>query len=283
MLAQVIFEGIVNGSILAMIAMGITLVWGVMGILSFTQGEFLMVGMYIAFYANRFLGIDPIICIPIAAAGLYLLGILIYKTIIAKAIKGPRLSQRLITFALSMVLINGVMILFGGRYNTISPLMFEGSFDLGFVVISRQKLVPLISSIIMISLMYLFLNKTKAGKAIKATSQDKGAAALVGINTDVAYARAFGLSSALAGAAGCVLTYYMPIYPAGGNSFLLFGFIAVLLGGMGSTVGALAGGIIMGITDTLTGVYFDPAFKYLAVCVMFMLIVSFKPKGMFGR
>ena len=283
LLVQTIWEGIVNGSILAMIAMGIALVWGVMGILSFSQGEFMMLGMFITYYLNEYLGLDPILCVPIVGVIMFGLGCLIYRSIIAKALRGPRLSQRLITFAIGMVLTYGALMVFGGQYRTVQNLAFTGSIDLGFMNISKQKLVPLVIALVMVAFMYVFLNLTRAGKAIKAISQDKDAAELVGINSNVTYMVAFGLSSALAGIAGCAITYYYPVYYTAGAAFLLFGFIAVLLGGVGSTAGALVGGIIMGLTDTISGVYLNTAYKYLAVCVIFMLIVTFKPKGLFGK
>ncbi len=283
MLIQTIWEGIIIGSVYAMIAMGIALVWGVMGILSFSQGEFMMMGMFISFYANALLGLDPLVSVPITAVLTFGFGCLIYKTIIAKALKGPRISQRLITFALGMVLTYGALMLFGGQYRTIDQVLFDGTWDLGFLVINKRKLVTLLVALIMVGLMYIFLNKTRMGRAIKATSQDKSAAEIVGVNTEVTYMTAFGISTALAGVAGCAITYYYPVHYQAGAAFLLFGFIAVLLGGVGSTFGALVGGIIMGLTDTLTGVYLNASYKYLAVCVIFMLIVSVRPKGLFGR
>ena len=280
---QTLWEGIVNGSIYAMIAMGIALVWGVMGILSFSQGEFMMLGMFITFYANTYLGLDPVVCVPIVGLLMFGFGCIVYRTIIAKALRGPRLSQRLITFAIGMVLTYGALMLFGGQYRTVQNLAFTGSIDLAGLTISRQKLVPLIIALVMVAFMYIFLNKTMIGKAIQATSQDKQSAELVGIDSETTYMVAFGLSSALAGIAGCAITYYFPVYYTAGAAFLLFGFIAVLLGGVGSTFGALVGGLIMGVTDTFSGVYLNTAYKYLAVCVIFMLIVTFRPKGLFGK
>ncbi len=283
LLIQTLWEGIVNGSILAMIAMGIALVWGVMGILSFSQGEFMMLGMFITYYANTYLRMDPVLCVPVVGIAMFGFGCLVYRTIIARALRGPRLSQRLITFAVGMVITYGTLMLFGGQYRTVQNLAFTGIIDLGFMTISKQKLVPLVISLIMVAFMYVLLNRTKIGKAIQATSQDKAAAELVGIDSETTYMVAFGLSSALAGIAGCAITYYFPVYYTAGAGFLLFGFIAVLLGGVGSTFGALVGGLIMGITDTVTGVYLNTAYKYLAVCLIFMLIVTFKPKGLFGK
>lgn len=283
MILQVLFEGLVMGTIFALLAMGIALVWGVMNVLSFSQGEFMMIAMYLAFYANLKLGLDPIVALPFVMVIMYLFGVVVYKLMISRALKGPVLSQRLITFALGMVLTNGMLMFAGGQYKNISNLLFEGSIDLGFLIISKQKLVPLVVSVIITSLLFLFMNKTKSGKAIRATSQDKEAAALMGIDTERAYKNVFGISAAIAGAAGCALTYYYYISPSVGAPFLIFGFIAVCLGGFGSIGGAFVGGLIMGFIDLLTGTYLSVSYKYFAVCVIFMLIVSFKPKGLFGR
>lgn len=283
MILQVLFEGLVMGTIFALLAMGIALVWGVMNVLSFSQGEFMMIAMYLAFYANLKLGLDPIVALPFVMVIMYLFGVVVYKLMISRALKGPVLSQRLITFALGMVLTNGMLMFAGGQYKNISNLLFEGSIDLGFLIISKQKLVPLVVSVIITSLLFLFMNKTKSGKTIRATSQDKEAAALMGIDTERAYKNVFGISAAIAGAAGCALTYYYYISPSVGAPFLIFGFIAVCLGGFGSIGGAFVGGLIMGFIDLLTGTYLSVSYKYFAVCVIFMLIVSFKPKGLFGR
>ena len=282
MFMQALFEGIINGSTLALVAMGIALVWGVMGILSFTQGEFLMIAMFCSFYLNLYFGLDPIVSLPICMAIMFGIGFIVYKLIIARALRGPVLSQRLITFALSMVLVNLALLLFSGDFKTIPEVAVSGSIDLGFMVLSKQKIVPFVISVCVAGFMFLFLNKTRTGKAIRATSMNKTAAGLVGINPEKTYALAFGLSAAIAGAAGCALTYFYYIYPNVGANFQLFGFIAVVMGGFGSIPGAVFGGLIMGLADSFTGVYMNTAFKYVGICVVFLLLVQFKPKGLFG-
>lgn len=282
MFMQALFEGIINGSTLALVAMGIALVWGVMGILSFTQGEFLMIAMFCSFYLNLYFGLDPIVSLPICMAIMFGIGFIVYKLIIARALRGPVLSQRLITFALSMVLVNLALLLFSGDFKTIPEVAISGSIDLGFMVLSKQKIVPFVISVCVAGFMFLFLNKTRTGKAIRATSMNKTASGLVGINPEKTYALAFGLSAAIAGAAGCALTYFYYIYPNVGANFQLFGFIAVVMGGFGSIPGAFFGGLIMGLADSFTGVYMNTAFKYVGICVVFLLLVQFKPKGLFG-
>jgi branched-chain amino acid transport system permease protein len=283
MLIQVLFEGLAMGAIYALIAMGIALVWGVMNILSFSQGEFMMLAMYLTFYLNQKFGFDPIVSIPFVMIAMFILGMIVYKLLISRALRGPVLSQRLITFALGMVLINIMLMQVGGQYWKVQDLLFSGSIELGFMTLSKQKLVPIAVSVIVTSLLFLFMDKTKIGKSIRATSQDKEAAGLMGVNTENAYMIAFGISAAIAGAAGCALTYYYYISPSVGVPFLIFGFIAVCLGGFGSIGGAFVGGIIMGLVDLFTGTYLSVSYKYLAVMLIFMLIVSFKPKGLFGR
>lgn len=282
MLLQALFEGLVNGSTLSLVAMGISLVWGVMGILSFSQGEFMMLAMYVVFFINLRFGLDPLFCLPFSMAALFAIGVFIYKLIIAKALKGPKLSQRLITFALSMVLVNGALLAFHGDFRTVNSKIFYKSYDFGSVVISMNKLVPLIISICTALFMFWFLNKTTIGKAIRATSMNKTAAGLVGIDTEKTYAFAFGLSAAIAAAAGTALTYFYYVYPNVGKNFQLFGFIAVVMGGFGSIPGAFVGGLIMGLADTLTGVYINPAIKYVGIDIVFLLIVQFMPNGLFG-
>jgi branched-chain amino acid transport system permease protein len=283
MLPQVIFEGFAMGTIYALIAMGIALVWGVMNILSFSQGEFMMISMFLAYYCNVWLDIDPILSLPIVMTAMFFFGVVIYRMLISRALRGPVLSQRLITFALGMVLTNGMLMLAGGQNKNIADKLFEGSIDLGFMMISKQKIVPLLVGFVITALLFLFMNRTKTGKSIRATAQDKMAAGLVGIDAERAYTLAFGISSAIAGAAGCALSYYYFISPTVGAPFLIFGFIAVCLGGFGSIGGAFVGGLIMGMIDLFTGTYLSVSYKYLAVCAIFMLIVSFRPRGLFGR
>ena len=281
---QGVYEGIINGSILALIAMGIALVWGVMNILSFSQGEFLMLGMFVSYYANRYLGLDPIVAMPLSAGALFLLGIVIYKLIISRALRGPILSQRLITFALSMVLVYSAQMFFGAEYKQlVNPVIFSGTIDLGFITIAKQKLVPFILALLVAGLLFLFLNRTRMGKAIQATSMDRYAAGLVGINPDRSYTIAFAMASAVAGAAGCALPYYYYMFPTVGATSQLWGFIAVAMGGFGSVTGAFLSGLVMGLADTLTGLYVNTAIKYIGVCVVFLVTVSFRPKGIFGK
>lgn len=283
MFQQILVEGIMNGAIIALVAIGIALIWGVMGILNFAQGEFMMLGMYIAYFAKLYFDIDPIFMLPVSMIILYFFGVFTYKAFVCRILEGPAVAQRLLTFALSMVYSNVAMIAFGAEYKTLQNLMISGTFQIGNVTLSWTKVVPFLVCIVLVVLLQMFLNHTRMGKAIQATSQDRDAAQLVGVDFNKTYTTAFGISAAITGAAGCVLTYYFYLYPSVGSIFLLFAFISVAMGGLGSIVGALAGGILMGIVDVTTGFYVNTAFKYLAVCLLYVLVASLRPKGLFGR
>ena len=151
------------------------------------------------------------------------------------------------------------------------------------MIIAKEKLVPFVLALIVAGLMFWFLRYTRMGKSIQATSMDRYAAGLVGIDPDRAYTIAFGMASAVAGAAGCALTYYYYTFPNVGATYQLWGFIAVAMGGFGSITGAFLSGLIMGIADTLTGLYINTAIKYIGICVVFLVTISFRPKGIFGK
>lgn len=281
-LCQVLVEGLLLGSIISLVGMGIALIRGVMGLVNFAQGEFLMIGMYVAFWLNALWGLDPLFSLPISMAVLFIVGVLTYKLLISRVIDAPGISQILLTFGLSLVLANAALFFWGADFRTISTLSICGSFKLRGVMISKAKLVPAITSTLLAGLMYWFLNMTKQGKAVQATAMDRDAASLVGIDSALVFTLAFGLAAACAGAAGTALSYYYYIFPGVGTTFNLFAFVAVAMGGFGSIPGAFIGGLLVGLAEALAGFYLNPALKYAVVFSMYFGIAIFKPKGLFG-
>ena len=282
LLLQVLIEGTFTGMIIALIAMGVSLIWGVMYIVNFAHGEILMLGMFISYYFSVKSGLDPLICLPIAAVVMYCFGIVFYKVLIKRVMNAPMLSQLLLTYALSIVLVNVAQIAFGSDFKTVPNQVFTGSFSVGGLIISYSKLVPFIICIATAVILYYILNRTQLGKAIKATALNKDAAALVGINPEKAYMRCVGIATATAGIGGVALSYYFYVYPSVGSVFINFGFVACCIGGMGSIPGAVIGGVLMGIMDTVVGTYTNAALKYLAVFALFLFVVYKRPKGLFG-
>ena len=282
LLLQVLLEGTFTGMIIALIAMGVSLIWGVMYIVNFAHGEILMLGMFISYYFSVKSGLDPLLCLPIAAVAMYCFGIVFYKVLIKRVMNAPMLSQLLLTYALSIVLVNVAQIAFGSDFKTVPNQIFTGSFSAGGLIISYSKLVPFIICIVTAVTLYYILNRTQLGRAIKATALNKDAAALVGINPEKAYMRCVGIAAATAGIGGVALSYYFYVYPSVGSVFINFGFVACCIGGMGSIPGAVIGGVLMGIMDTVVGTYTNAALKYLAVFALFLLGVYKRPKGLFG-
>ena len=282
LLLQVLIEGTFTGMIIALIAMGVSLIWGVMYIVNFAHGEILMLGMFISYYFSVKSGLDPLICLPIAAVVMYCFGIVFYKVLIKRVMNAPMLSQLLLTYALSIVLVNVAQIAFGSDFKTVPNQVFTGSFSVGGLIISYSKLVPFIICIATAVILYYILNRTQLGRAIKATALNKDAAALVGINPEKAYMRCVGIATATAGIGGVALSYYFYVYPSVGSVFINFGFVACCIGGMGSIPGAVIGGVMMGIMDTVVGTYTNAALKYLAVFALFLFVVYKRPKGLFG-
>ena len=282
LLLQVLIEGTFTGMIIALIAMGVSLIWGVMYIVNFAHGEILMLGMFISYYFSVKSGLDPLICLPIAAVVMYCFGIDFYKVLIKRVMNAPMLSQLLLTYALSIVLVNVAQIAFGSDFKTVPNQVFTGSFSVGGLIISYSKLVPFIICIATAVILYYILNRTQLGRAIKATALNKDAAALVGINPEKAYMRCVGIATATAGIGGVALSYYFYVYPSVGSVFINFGFVACCIGGMGSIPGAVIGGVLMGIMDTVVGTYTNAALKYLAVFALFLFVVYKRPKGLFG-
>lgn len=282
LLLQILIEGTFTGMIIALIAMGVSLIWGVMYIVNFAHGEILMLGMFISYYFSVKSGLDPLICLPIAAVVMYCFGIVFYKVLIKRVMNAPMLSQLLLTYALSIVLVNVAQIAFGSDFKTVPNQVFTGSFSVGGLIISYSKLVPFIICIATAVTLYYILNRTQLGRAIKATALNKDAAALVGINPEKAYMRCVGIATATAGIGGVALSYYFYVYPSVGSVFINFGFVACCIGGMGSIPGAVIGGVLMGIMDTVVGTYTNAALKYLAVFALFLFVVYKRPKGLFG-
>lgn len=282
LLLQVLIEGTFTGMIIALIAMGVSLIWGVMYIVNFAHGEILMLGMFISYYFSVKSGLDLLICLPIAAVVMYCFGIVFYKVLIKRVMNAPMLSQLLLTYALSIVLVNVAQIAFGSDFKTVPNQVFTGSFSVGGLIISYSKLVPFIICIATAVILYYILNRTQLGRAIKATALNKDAAALVGINPEKAYMRCVGIATATAGIGGVALSYYFYVYPSVGSVFINFGFVACCIGGMGSIPGAVIGGVLMGIMDTVVGTYTNAALKYLAVFALFLFVVYKRPKGLFG-
>ena len=281
-LLQQLVNGLLIGCVYSLIAIGLTLIWGVMNIVNFAHGDFLMLGMFTSFWCYTLFHIDPLFSIPLCGILLFGLGVLIYKFAVSKVMRGPMLAQLVVTFGISMLISNIAVLLWTPDFRVIDKPMLSGTWSFGLVQISVVKVVASLGSVVVSGALILFLNGSRIGKAILATEMNRDSALLMGINTDRVNALSFGIGSALVGIAGGFLAMYYYIYPQVGGLFGLLSFAIVALGGFGSISGAFIAGILVGLVQTLGGYFFDPAYKYAIVFMLYLLVVWFKPQGLRG-
>jgi branched-chain amino acid transport system permease protein len=280
---QSVISGILVGGVYALIGIGLTIIFGVMRIINFAQGELLMLGMYATWIVFTWFGIDPFVSIVITGPLLFLWGAFLQKTIINRVLNALPQNQILLTIGLGLIMSNTIMLAFTSDYRILTTSYSSSSFSVGGISISEPLLVAFLITAAITGALYWFLLKTDTGQAIRATAQDRDAAQLMGINVKAMSVLAFGIGSALAGVAGALIspTYY--IFPQVGSAFTLKAFVIVVLGGMGSVIGATLGGVIIGVTESLSAVYIASGLKELVVFVLFLGLLLFKPSGLLGK
>jgi branched-chain amino acid transport system permease protein len=280
---QTFASGLLIGLIYALIAIGLTLIFGVMDIVNFSHGEFLMLGMYSSFWLYAIYHFDPIYTLPLTAVLLFGVGTLVYRVIIKKIIDAPMLAQIFTTFGL-MILFRGLaQFLWKPDFRTVGNSIVSGTVSLYGIQIGLPQLTAGIGAILVTLGIYLFLTKTRTGAALEATAADKEAARLMGIDSQRMFALAWGLGAACAGVAGGLLSTFFPIFPEIGANFILTAFVVVNLGGFGSVVGALFAGILVGIIEVMGGFFLGPQYKLGIVLCLFLAVLMFRPQGLMGK
>jgi len=281
-LLQQLADGLLIGLMYSLVAIGLTLIWGVMNIVNFAHGDFLMLGMFTSFWLFTLYGLDPIFSIPICLICMFVLGMLIYRFIVSKVMKGPVLAQLVVTFGVSIFISNLAVYFWTPDFRLLPATILRGTWQVGGVELSVPKVAASIGSIIASACMIIFLRRTKTGKAILATEMDRDAALLMGINTERINSISFGIGAALVGVAGAFLSTYYYIYPQVGGLFGTIAFCVVALGGFGSIEGAFIAGILVGLAQTLGGFFFDPSYKYAIVFMIYLITIWIRPQGLMG-
>jgi len=282
-LIQTLVSGLLLGLIYALVAIGLTLIFGVMDIVNFAHGEFLMFGMYSSFWLFALFALDPIFTLPLTALFLFGLGALLYKLVIRKITNAPMVSQIFTTFGL-MILFRGIVQFFWtADFRTVENSMVSGHVALGGIQIGTPQLSAGLGAIIVTTVIYLFLTRTRLGAALEATAADKEAAQLMGIDSQKMFALAWGIGAACAGVAGALLSTFFPIFPEVGANFILIAFVVVNLGGFGSVVGALIAGVLVGVIEVMGGFFLGPQYKMAIVLVLFLTVLMFRPQGLMGK
>ncbi len=279
---QALISGILIGGVYALIGIGLTIIFGVMRVINFAHGDLLMLGMYLTYFLFTLLHIDPFVSIIIIFPLMFLFGGFLQKIIINRALNALPQNQILLTIGMGLVMSNSIMLAFTSDYKILSTTYSSSSVTLLGISISEPLAVSFVITLGITTALYWFLYRTDIGQAIRATAQDREAAQLMGINVKRMSIIAFGVGSALAATAGALIspTYY--IYPQVGSVFTLKAFVITVLGGMGSIFGATLGGVLIGMTESIGGVYFGSGWKDVIVFILFLLVLLFKPSGLLG-
>jgi branched-chain amino acid transport system permease protein len=280
---QLIISGLLIGFIFSLIAVGLTLIWGVMDILNFAHGDFLMLAMFSSFLMFANLGLDPLASLPVVVAILFLVGLLTFRLVIRPVLGYPGLIALLATFGLSIFIRNVVLFILGPNYRVINQSVLAGkNFSFLGLHFSVAQVVSAVGCVLITYGVYLLIARTKYGRALRATSLDKDTALLMGINTNRVFALTFGLGTACVGVAGGLLSNFYPIFPEVGLNFAILSFVIVALGGFGNIIGAFLAGILVGLIENLGGFLIGPELKYTLVFLLYLVVISIRPKGLFG-
>jgi branched-chain amino acid transport system permease protein len=282
-LAQATLYGLLQGGLLALVAVGFSLVWGVMNIINVAQGAFVILGAYVAWELKAALGLDPFLGMFGAAAVLFVLGYAVQRGLINLIVNAPIYLTLLLTFGLDLMLVQGMNIAFTADFRSI-PTSYAGkSIALGDVRVPLGRLLAFAVAVAVTLLLVAMVNRTRTGLSIMATGMDRGAARLMGIRARHVYALTFGLSAALAGMAGAMVGTVGTFNPAAAGGYTLLSFVVAVLGGLGNMYGALVGGLVIGLVEAWAGQYLSGtwvnAFAFLALIVVLVL----RPSGLVGR
>lgn len=280
--AQAVINGLLIGGIYALVSIGVTLVFGVVKIVNFAQGEFVMIGMYISFFLATQFGIDPIVSLVVSMPVLFVIGVLVQHFLIRRVLGLNDMPQIFLTFALSLLILNIALMLLTANYRTVHTWYSDEALHIGGLYIPLAKLFAFVLAMVLSTCLWLFLHTTDLGKAMRAAAQKPEVAMLMGINPNRVFCVAFGVALALAGAAGSLLMPFYPAYPMVGQVFVLMAFVAVVLGTLGNVIGALIASLMMGVAESL-GIQFVGADSGLIVVfAMLLLTLAFRPNGLAG-
>ena len=279
---QLVISGLLIGSIYALMSIGLTLIFGVLRVVNFAHGEFLMIAMYGAWAFSKLLGLNPYVAAVAVVPAMFLFGALVYRLVIGSALEKPHLVVVFATMGLSIFLQNAALMAMTADLRDV-PAIFGRSISVGHVFIKGELLLGFVVTLCCTAALQWVIKYTFLGKAIRATVQDGEAAKLMGIDVPKIFLITFAAGSALVGLAACVMLPLFSVFPTVGLNFVLIAFVIVVLGGMGSIEGALLGGFCVGVVQSVSSYYVAPAFGQLFFFLLFLLVMIFRPNGLFGQ
>lgn len=282
MFLQVLLNGLFLGAIYVNIAVGFSLAWGVMDVINVTHGTMIVIGAYVTFFLFKTVGLDPFLSIPASMAVLFCIGYISQKYLLNFVVKIGIFMSLVLTFGLDLVFINSVLFIFTGDYRSVTPAYSGTFFEVGKMTIPYVRLATLVICILLTGLLQLFMTRTRTGQAIRATSQNRQAAEMIGVNVARIYSITLGISAALAGACGSLISIVQSFTPFEGGFFIMKAFIICVLGGLGNISGAVIGGLLLGIVETMGARALGTGFQEAISAIIMILVLIFLPKGIVG-
>ncbi len=280
---NVAVSGLLTGLIYGLSALGLSVIFGVIRIVNFAHGEIMVIGMFATLVLFRHLGIDPLYCIPIVAAGLFVLGYLLQDLVVRRVVHLPDYMQFLLMAAIAVVLVSLCLMIFGPDAQGVQVSYAYDSFAIGPLLVDKVKIYAGIAALIASGILFAFFRYTDTGKAIRACGDNPTGALVVGLNVRRLFALTFGIGTACLGAAGAILVLLIDVHPYLGPSYTLLAFIIVIIGGLGSLPGALLGGLLIGVSEALAGLLLQPSLKSAVSFALLILVLLLRPQGLMGK
>jgi branched-chain amino acid transport system permease protein len=280
MIGQVVISGVLSGALYAMVALGLALIFGVMRVINIAHGALLMLGAYVTFFLYSRAGLNPFLTVPIAMATLFVVGVLLQKSLVARVVDAPELSSLLLTFGISIALVNVAQNLFSSDLRAVEYV--TGSWVVSGLALSRPRAIAFVFAGLVTGLAFLFLKTTRLGKAIRATSQSREVAMVCGIDVARIHLVTFGLASALAAGGGALLAVIVAIQPEMGGVWTFKSFLVIVLGGAGNYPGALLGGLLLGLVEQLASLFLTTQLSEVVAYVLLVLVLLVRPTGLLG-
>jgi branched-chain amino acid transport system permease protein len=280
MVAQVVVSGILAGALYAMVALGLALIFGVMRVINIAHGPLLMLGAYVTYFLYSELGLNPYLSLPLSMAVLFAVGVLLQRTLVFRVVNAPELSSLLLTFGVSIGIVNLAQLAFSSDLRAVE--LVTGSWIVGGIALSKSRTVAFLVAAGLTAAAFLFLQKTKLGKAIRATSQSREVAMVCGINVDRIHLLTFGLAAALAAAGGTLLAVIVAIQPEMGQVWTFKSFLVIVLGGAGNYPGALLGGMLLGLIEALASLFLTTQLSEAVAYVLLVVALLVRPTGLLG-
>jgi branched-chain amino acid transport system permease protein len=281
--AQILINALVLGCLYACIAIGFSLVWGVLNVINLIHGSFIVLGAYLAFGLYYSLHLSPWHAVVVAAPLFFVLGYLLQRLLLNRVIDAPVLVTLTLTFGLDLILNNAMIYFFKADYRKLTLAPPLGSVSVLDVVVPVDRLIATLAALALTGLLYLLLRRSRVGRAIVAVRLDRDAAVLMGVNVEQIYAIAFGLGAALAGCAGVLMALIFPISPLTSSGYLGKAFVVCVLGGLGSVSGALAGGLLLALVEGVGSTLFGPSHATTLSFVLLIVFLILRPQGLLGR